>query len=242
MEENNNPMPQGKESKKKTHNLIIGILGIIILILLFSWMDGSQETADVPGDDTEVGDELDGADEESEPSTMNFEGVSPADWDLLERAESGVATLTSGQEIEFYIVKDPADDNVVYFATSALDEGDDQQMIGIYRYQTDDYNFERLFRRSYDLGDLENIHEEDFPDFHVVGYDSGDLVLLVMGRSDSPGPCSEPLLLGADYDGRSLWSMSLEDPYGGFENYELSDELRAEVETDQEACLAELNG
>ncbi len=241
MEENNNPMPQGGESKKKTSNLIIGILGIIVLILLFSWLDGGQETTDEYHDETEDTVEEMGSDEEaSEPSSMNFEGISPFDWELTERAEGGVATLTSGQEIEFSIIEDPTDENVVYFATSAYDERDDQQMIGIYSYRTDNFNFERLFRRSYDKGDLENIHEEDFPDFHVVGYDSGNLVLLVMGMSDSPGPCAEPLLLGADYDGRELWSMSVDDPYGGFEDYELSEELRAEVEADQEACVAEL--
>ncbi|MBT4857259.1 hypothetical protein HON52_03670 [Candidatus Uhrbacteria bacterium] len=229
------PMPNGAQSKKKTHNLIIGILAIIVVILLFSWLnEESEEMSNDISDNEEVVND-DTADEKPEVTGSNFDGISPSDWELTERAETGISSLTSGQQIDFYVMPDPSDENVVYFAASAYDEGDDQQMIGIYKYNTDDYNFERIFRRSYDAGDIEGLPEEARPVIRVVGVDDGRLVLLVQSNDDSPGPCSQPLLL-ADSDGRLMWSMSVSDPYGGFEEYVLDEEVRADAELAQATC------
>lgn len=232
-------MKNRKEAKKSTSNLIIGILVVIVLILAFSWMDSVPQSSDTDMAQNDDQEQMGNDRNSDESSSQTFDGFLPDDWALTERAENGINTLTSGQKIDFSIIQDPSDENVVYFSAHSFDDGDGLMQIGVYKYRTDNYNFERLFRRSYNEGSIDGLPTTEFPVFHVVGYDNGALVLLVQGESDSPGPCAEPILL-PDSDGRLLWSMSIEDPYGGFEEYTLPSDVRMEAQEMQETCLEEM--
>lgn len=239
----NNPMPQGGEAKKKTSNLIIGILVVIVLILLFSWRGSDQASApSTQYDDDDVTQDTDDTvdDGDTNLSSMSTDGILPQDWDLLKRAEAGINTLTSGQQIQSWIVADPTDENVVYFAANSFDDGDGLMQIGIYKYRTDNYNFERLFRHSYDEGDIEDLPATQYPEFHVIGYNDNQLVLLIQPEGYLPGPCTNPLLISETTE-RLLWSMNIEDPYSGFVEYTPSQEELAAAQSEVDACLAELN-
>lgn len=231
----NEQMPPKEGQPKNVGNIIIGVLLVVVIILLFSFFSGDQQASlPVNGD---VSDET--AEDAVDEPVFNFEGIHPTDWGLTERAQNGVQSLQAGQLLQFYVVEDPTQDDVVYFATSHREDDADEVLLSVYEYRTDNFNFERLFRRSYEPGDIDGLPEEALPVMRVVGYDSGSLVLLVQANDDSPGPCAVPLLL-ADSESRMLWGMSIEEPYGGFEEYEPPAEILEAKEVAQEKCQSEL--
>lgn len=225
--------------KNKNTPFYIIIVLLVALVLYFIVNPGSTNQ-------NEQIDEQEVTDAMNEPAAKNFAGIWHDDWPLLERAQNGVQTLTSGQLVDGYIMEDPNNKDTVYFATylySDNDESDlayDENMVSIYRYSTKNFHFERLYRATYETSDLDGeIMEGSLPLFRVVGTDGDKLILLVTAMDDSPGPCTSMLLLG-ETQGRTLWSMDLSDPYGGFESYQLPDDVRTDAEAQMEACQQEL--
>lgn len=236
-EANQHESPQEHKKHSKYANIVIGVLAVIVGILLIAILQNTQSPQDSTGTDPE---QMDPEVAMEEPPAITFEFDALEDWELLERATEGVQDLARGQELEFGIVTDPSDEKFVYFATSVYDTRKKENLVSVYKYNTENFNFERLFRRSYSVGDFTFLAEEAIPNFHVIGYDDGQLVILAQDMNDSPERCAQPLLLGAEHDDvRTLISMSINDPYAGFNEYTPPQEVIDDAKSAQALCQDE---
>ncbi|MDA1024380.1 MAG: hypothetical protein O3B96_00230 [bacterium] len=161
-------------------------------------------------------------------TASNFALIHPSTWEQTERAEASIATLAEDQIMRFAIVADPEDKDRIYFATGTPGGADvKESLLSIYAYRLDDYTWERLFRNTYERGDLE-LTETGLPTFHVLGVEDRNLVLAISERVLDPESCANPyeFVTGQSAAARFV-TMSLDDPYGGFEDYEPSEAARA---------------
>jgi|GEM_PF-6930935 len=173
--------------------------------------------------------------------SAHFGGMMTSEWNGLARAEKNIQSLTAGQKIEGPIITDAKDKNISYFATSNFNSEKMTNMASIYRYDNTSYQFERIFKHEYATGQFPSLQKQVIPVFHVVGTDSGSLVLLVQDMNDSPGPCAEMLLLPEQGVGvRTLVSMSIENPYNGFSPYALPGDAKKDAQAKETACLEEM--
>lgn len=228
---------------KNTGILIGGVLVIVIIILAIAFMPkGEDRPPRESRQDSDATETTDTTPQEAPKDQKSFDYILPADWENTTRAEKSIGGLTEGQVIEFGIVNDPSDETFAYFAASALDQDEKENLISIYRYNLEDYSFERLFRATYGEGDFSGLNDSAIPVLHVIGYDSGKLVILSQSADDSPGPCSEPILMGEDpEDGdRRIVSMNISDPYSGFDDYTPPDDVMNVARERAGTCLEEL--
>lgn len=226
--------PQEHQKHSKYANVLIGVLAVIVGILLIAILQNGSEGSPT-GEDAATAETPDAQLEA--PPAITFDYLLVEDWDLAERAEKGVQELARGQKLDFGIVTDPTDEKFVFFATSVFDSRKQENLVGVYKYNTENYQFERLFRRTYSEGDFSFLNENTIPNFHVVGYDDGQLIILAQDMDDSPGPCASPLLLGSgDSDIRTLVSLSIDDPYAGFSEYTPPQEVLDDAEATQQTC------
>ncbi len=177
----------------------------------------------------------------------NFDFIMPEAWPLTERAQTAIAELTPNQSLQFGIVSNPTTPELVYFGTSAPDpKNAGYTLASIYAYDTSNYTFERIYRRSFASGELAGINERGNAglsyNFHIIGYDTDKLVVLAQDADDSPGRCTEVLTLGRDADdlAREMFSLNLLDPYAkGLEPYRVPDEAYNEALKRQNECIIE---
>ena len=227
-----------KNAPKRSSNVLIGLMVLVIALLLFSILGGKDDSRENnPDTEAQTNEEI-----ENEVQQISFSSISPEEWEGVERAKKNIQSLTPGQEIVFGIVQDPTDLSIAYFASQAYDSTLEQNLISIYKYRLDTYEFERLFRTTYAKGGLNLISDSAIPVFHVVGYDHGKLVIIIQDRGFTQPPCTAPLLADVDDESEqnALVSMSINDPYGGFEKYTLPEEMVQLVESAQENCKNEL--
>ncbi len=125
--------------------------------------------------------------------------------------------------IEFGIVADETDPDIVYFGTSNYQA----TFVAVYRYKITTKEWERLYRRSNNDGIL----------LRVLGKWGRKLIIFRQGYDDSPSECTSPWLRGDE--GGYLVTMDLDNPYGGFQPFELPDDVRAREEAKQAACYKE---
>ena len=139
----------------------------------------------------EVGQPAQGESEALAELPSAFKWVNPYEWNLTLRAEGLIASLGTGQAIGFGIVSDIKNPDVVYFATSSVEQGKPSNFISIYSFNIKTFGFDRLFRKAYESGDfkLGYITKPIVPVFHVVGLLSGE-----QGESD------KLLILAQDVD------------------------------------------
>lgn len=218
---------------------LVALIVIIAVIVIYAVVTNTSTPSTEPSDKSETAGDVEEMTGEPVLEGQQFGGLLPEDWDLYEKANKNIQTLGTGQTITFYVVSDPDNENLVYFASSAYDTTLRENMLSIYRYQLDDNNFERLFRTRYGEGRFPML-EAGIPVLHVLGYDSGKLVLLVQDLDDSPGRCTEPLLLGVGEDRgeiRNLITMDISDPYAGFEEYTPPQDVLDTAQEAQDACV-----
>ncbi|MBT3231167.1 hypothetical protein HN358_05350 [Candidatus Uhrbacteria bacterium] len=208
--------------------IIAGVLIVVGIILITSILK-TEDVAILP-DAQEVLDETTRVVE-----ATNYEYIMPEEWEFYENAIEDIQSLSEYQEIEFGVVQDPIEPNFVYFASrkTLLELGD--TLLSLYKYNEDDYSFDRLWRRDINNVDEYGIDGTDqyFPVMHVIGYENGKLIVLFQSGDDSPGPCANPWLMGwEDRANRNMMTINLSDPYNGFEEYTPSDEI---IETAEDA-------
>ena len=223
--------------KPKYFQYILAGVIIVIAIILISSILKTEDIAVLP-DSNEVLDETTRVVDAS-----NFEYIIPEEWEFYENAIEDIQSLESNQTIEFGVVQDPLENNFVYFAIQQklMESGDTR--ISLYKYNEDDYSFERLWRKS--INNHDEYGTEDthlyFPVMHVIGYENNNLIVLFQPGDDSPGPCSNPWLMGwEDRSMRNMMSIDLENPYDSFEGYTPSDEVIEAAEDAVEECEASL--
>lgn len=233
---------------KHAKNIIIGVLLITIVILVFAFLNGGD--AEPNNEQPTITDSRPGDAMEEPRDAKSFEYLLPEQWEHLERAEEAIQELAPGQRVQFGILEDPINPDIVYFTSSAFDVNKQENLLSVYKYNTSDFSWERLFRNTYGEGEFSGLADFVIPAFHIVGYDNNHLVVLVQDTDDSPGPCADPLLIGFsepafDEDDnpvliRDLLSMSISEPYSGFRDYTPPDEVIEEAQERQEECLENL--
>lgn len=214
---------------------LVGAIIIVAVVGAF-WLKDAQ-----PNNSAADGDEQGSGDENNEPA-VSFDFLLPDDWSFTDNAMEDIQTLTPGQQITFGIVEDPTDDTHAYFASYAPDPNDDEKvLLSVYNYNTKTYEFERIFRRSYGT-DFPGLREGATPVFHVVGYDEGKLIILAQDADDSPGPCTEVLVLGRENEdiAREMLAMNLESPYDLMVPYEIPEEVYSAALEKQDSCVNQL--
>lgn len=223
-------MPKNTAPEKPRVNIVHAAFLVVIAVIIILILLQPKQDAQLPingGDSTNETEEL----STEQIDAKNFNMILPSEWSETERAENNIQFLGEGQRIEYSIIEDPINEDIVYFATSAYDNDEDEMLVSIYSYNTSDYTFERIFRTTYERGDSSYLLENQIPVFHVLGYDSGSLVLLIKDVDDSPGEGNTLLLGDEDADEpRARLSMEIDNPYGGFSYYELPEEVRAGLE------------
>lgn len=231
--------------------IIIVILLVVIAILAIALFRTTLEESTSSTPTVRDSSSLPPDDSPDEPvDVQEFDQLFTEDWEHAERATKAIQELAPGQVITGSIVEDPLEEEIVYFAASAFDQEKQENLVSIYKYNESDYSWERLYRSTYGAGDFSALDDSIIPAFYVVGYDSGKLILLVKDLDDSPGPCTMPLLLGAEqgtqqhgdspFEARTLVSMDISDPYSGLDEYRPSEDALAEQTQLQEGCLRDL--
>ncbi len=218
-----------KQQSSQFFFIAAGFLAVIIGVLITVIQTGVfEKTSEVV------------TDQKPTVSAVSFNYLLPDSWNLKSRAQKAIQSISENQMIEFGVVKDPTNEKIFYFAASKFDLDAQTVLNSVYRYDTNDYTFERIYRRTFSKGDLSGIHEQAFPILHVLGYDNGKLVILAEDYDDSPGPCTEPLVLGRDADDevREMMSLDLNDPFKkGLESYRLPDSTYEAAIEKQDECL-----
>ncbi|MFZ2681650.1 MAG: hypothetical protein WAZ14_00940 [Patescibacteria group bacterium] len=177
---------------------------------------------------------------EPEPITT-FGFLMPTNWAHLEKVEKNLQELTPNQVIRFGIVSDPFNADIVYFTAIAPDpDNADRILLSVYQQNTVDYAFTRLYKRAFAKGDIRGIQPEATYDFHAIGYDKGQLIILAQDNTDVITPCTEIVTLG--YAGsdlaREIYSLNLADPYAhGLEAYQVPKDIYTEARTQERECL-----
>ncbi len=235
-------MSKVNPTKKNRWGYVIGGLFalVIVIVIVFGVRQPSEPVLPTAEDVAEDVQEI----LEQPLFQANYDYILPSDWEHTEVAESTINESQGkeeGQErIQFGIVQDPNIKEWFYFAT--LDGSDSSaDFSGIYRYETDTRNWERLYKET-------NTIEEpgDFRyNYHVLGYDQQSLILKRIAADFSPGPCAEPLLSETETTlvrGKEtsiispLYAVDLENPYGVWQEHELPEDVQIQQEEKQEQC------
>lgn len=209
---------------KSSQNVVIGVIVLVAIIILLALL-GPKSANDV--DHTEEGnieeshELVESENEESHESASNFGYLLPEDWDGLERAEKNIQSLAEDQVIVPGIVADPTDENIVYFASTTYDAEKKENLVSVYKYQLDDYNFERVFRKTYEPGDFSELKETDIALFQLLAYDNNSLIIKVSPINALTMEECGPTMFCDVVPRSEIVKMSLEDPYNKLEKYEL---------------------
>lgn len=174
---------------------------------------------------------------------FSMTGLGRESWPLAAKAEGYIAALYPDQVIQPFVISDPTDSAIVYFATSADTTAgvDEATLLSIYRYNTTSHEFERLYRQTYRQGEAPGLHKNAWPTWGVIGYDDEKLVILLEDIDYSPGFCSHPLLTGLDNEPvAALSSLDLANPLAGLSRYTPPDDAIIDAQRELDACLAEL--
>lgn len=213
-------MTSATRKRKFPSSALVFLIVIILIVVVFALANRTDEPKETaPESQTET--------TEQETVTIevtNFEGINPQDWEAFDTAMTNIQALGEGQNFSGEVIQDPTETNFYYFASFKLDgDGSEQTyLLSIYKYNLDNHNFDRIYRRT--LGSNNSYIERSLA-FDVVGYDSGNLVVLAhsMGVWD---PCQIALGSGEQRgETFNLLSMSLENPYAGFTEYHPSQDL-----------------
>lgn len=144
---------------------------------------------------------------ENGTATSLIDYLIPSEWPWNDVVTTDINTLAPAQSILPGIVEDPDESSVTYFATVAEGTAKNTIVTSIYRYNTLNFTFSRLYRRVEAAGDV----------LRVVGYDNNALIVVFDDPTEERHACS-------DVD---FFSLSLVDPGAGLSAYTLPDALVA---------------
>ncbi len=204
---------------KYAGNIIGGVLIIIIVILAWSFLKEKNEIVGLV--DQNSTDTPDATDEIIE--AQNYEYMDPENWEFYDNAMEDIQVLSEDQTIEYGVVRDPIDENYVYFASSTPTDEYGAVLLSIYKYNEDDYSFDRIWRAAVSNGESFGLtaNSDSIPVVRVIGYDDEKLILVISDAELPMFNCEFPWLLGWQnrIDTTRMVSISLNDPYSGFNDY-----------------------
>lgn len=135
--------------------------------------------------------------------SRSFTVIDPDDWAYTVGAVDDMAqdwgstwTAEEGHVVTYGVVEDADESGIFYFATTR-DIGGGRAMVGIFRYNTSTYGFERLMRID-DVADAT---------WYVVGYDNGYVVYAETSGSYDRGACGEPIVSAVDGTDGALYRL-----------------------------------
>lgn len=205
---------------------ILALIAVIAYLLLKDPRVTETETTNSPMVETE-----------STKPVEQYTSTFVDSWEHKTRAESDINKyLDPGQRITS-VIEHP-DANLAWFTSEIFNEADKTIFLSVYEYNETDYTFTRLYKKTYKMGDVKEIPETMLPTFKAVAVEKNNLALLIAGTDDSPGPCTEPLLMGSA-EGRLLVSLDLENPYSGFSPYEAPKKAIDDAQARAEKCMEE---
>lgn len=221
----------------KNNRYIPAVLGGIVLLVIVGFLILSKAP------DTQQGaNDSASTDESSNAINVAVLGsVLPEDWARYANAVKDIQFLTPGetQTMEFYVVDDPTNGDISYFATSAYNSDTKIQQLSIYKYAKAAFAFERIYKKSYTPGSADWMSNANgIPVWHLVAYDHGKLVVLAQDIDDSPGRCAEPFLLSEGNESmRRLFALDLQNPTAGLAPYSANQTLIDEARAKESNCL-----
>lgn len=229
------------QKPKYAGKIIGGVIIAIVVILAWSLLKQSDQII-IDDNDNSINDQQNEKVDEL-VDNQNYNYTNPSEWDFYANATEDIQSLSKNQTIEYGVVRDPNEENYVYFAssTSALDDG--AVLLSIYKYNEDNYTFDRIWRDTFINGETFDLTavEDLAPVLRVAGYENGSLIVLAQYMDDSPGPCSSLYMMGTDdRSTRTLLTLDLSDPYSKFEEYEPTEEAIATAEAWVEQCKVEV--
>ncbi len=235
-------MTSATRKRKFPSGALIFLIVIIVIVVIFTLANKTE-------DSEEVGLESQTEITEQGMTTgeiMKLGGIGAFDWVDHDLATKNLEVLGEDQYIEDYVVTDPTDSNIVYFTTYApccgygTPEGDIE--MSVYRYYMDNHNFERLYHATHDQEGSFSYLGEGIPQLHALGYDNGRLIILARIYDHRADPsCTDLLLLGTDNrdNNSNLLSISIDDPYAGFEEYTPPEEILEAARNWQAECQSQ---
>ena len=153
------------------------VLVILIIVAILGW--SLLKTDEVERVFEEDGLEL--VQDGGKIEAVNYEYIKPQEWEFYDNAMKDIQVLAEGQQIQLGIVRDPVKENFVYFASTTQANENNEVLLSIYKYNENDYSFDRLWRETATGGLSFKIESENFvPVMYVVGYENGKLIVTVM--------------------------------------------------------------
>jgi hypothetical protein len=240
---------KGSEDKEEKqlqpfHTLLIAIVIIVAAILIGQAVKDAGQTTDegAPEDTQEEqmmedsdGEGMNGENGESDGQPVNTNVMSVDEFDDREQAVR-IINSTQGKRVNTQqyetirgpVLRDGANENVVYFATG--EQNADPHFVGIYRYDTVSNRWERKFKFTYEAEDGLSATQPK-----VIGRTGSDLIVLLDRLDREHDECDSYWLTGTQED-YNLVTLDLDNPLDGFSNYELPDKIRNQEETRVAEC------
>ncbi len=205
---------------------ILALIAVIAFLLLKDPRVTVTETTDSPTTETE-----------STKPVEQYTSTFVDSWEHKTRAESDINKYLDPDQRITSVIEHP-DANLAWLTSEIYNEADKTIFLSVYEYNETDYTFTRLYKKTYKMGDVKEIPETMLPTFKAVAVEKNNLALLIAGTDDSPGPCTELILMGST-DGRLLVSLDLENPYSGFSPYEAPKKAIEDAQARAEKCMEE---
>ncbi len=183
----------------------------------------------------------------SEPK-HNFSAISSTSFDRAAAVLESVQSLESEskQVLNGGFVQSPVDENIYYFITSNTVEVTEDTaapvsiQTNVYEYDYLNWEWERLYKSTFERQSIEGITANIIPVFWPIGYDDGQLIVLTQPHGDfSPGPCFSSYLDFSTSDSLMHFSLDLDNPLAGLTPYELPEEITEAAEAEQAKCMEE---
>ncbi len=196
------------------NNLLIALVLIVIGAVIVAFMLTKDSG---PADDDVV-------DAQNDATAQNFICIASEEWSYYEDASNDIQELTPDQVIGKGIVNDPNEEEFAYFIAEAPNTEEETVLLSVYKYNTGNYTFERIYRKTFST--IAREKEQDFY-FSLIGYDAGKLAIMK----------TSTLLNGPDDEENvnELFSINLSDPFAaGLTPYEIPQDAPG----DKDACIS----
>jgi len=227
----------GGPKNKQTTTIIAAIL-VILGILIVAQFATQREPKDVPTR-TDDGQQVETAEEEVLPPPLITDFETPDNFNDVDEAEDVINATqgkpTSGptsERIVYGVVTDETEMDIRYFATSTYNQRQDENFVGVYRYNVNSNRWWRVYKVTYKADEGEPLRT-----IHVLGKEGRNLILLISPLDQELGPCDSVWIPQGEAE---LVLLNMDDAYGGFSPYELSQErLQIEQHNMEECRLSE---